>query len=192
MESFIWPKSKSIFVRPFSGVRLLFAATVISFMNFDQTWAVAQLFYSEIGKKIWRHCNDCFAPLITAKWWKGQMNACRIIVNFYLISSFVWWQHVLPSLKKMANFMFVVSWTNNKYTTHVPFVNDLCWIVKTCLELDRAADRNVLTEEIPLWLRTGILRPQCMAKLINKMMKSVRWYFFFFYFGRFSRFFLLR
>lgn len=46
--------------------RLRFAATVIFFMNFDQTWTAGQLFYSEWGKKekkrenMTAHCNGCF------------------------------------------------------------------------------------------------------------------------------------
>lgn len=147
----------------FPGVRLRFAATVISFMNFGQTWTLSSrtiiLFWMR-GEGIWRHCYDCFAPLITAKWWKGQTNVCRKIVNFYLISLFVWWQHVLPALTKNGKFhVYCVPKpiTNTAHTptraraAHVPFVNNPRWILKTFLELDRDAVRNVLTEKTPLW-----------------------------------------
>lgn len=105
-------------------------------------------------KKLWRQCNDCFALLITAKWTKGQMNVCHIIVNFYLISSFVWRQHVLPSLakkKRQISCLLCSEPITNTRTlaAHVPFVNAPRWILKTFSGLlcrTGVAERNVLTE----------------------------------------------
>lgn len=140
MEQFETTEKEINFVWLFLCVRLRFVATVISFMNFDQTWTAESFFYAESSrrenkKKIWRQCNDCFALLITAKWTKGQMNVCHITVNFYLISSFVWRQHVLPSLTKKWQISCLLCsepiTNTSTLVAHVPFVNAPRWILKT-------------------------------------------------------------